>query len=89
MDDHERKAGAEGTLPVQVACGCGTRRLPLRVIPGSAADLRRAMGDTIASDTPVMTYRCRVCKEVVVLRAGDLHFVDVNSDDMAGHTRTS
>ncbi|MEN8376991.1 MAG: hypothetical protein ABFS34_16325 [Gemmatimonadota bacterium] len=89
MDDHERKAGAEGTLPVRVACGCGTRRLPLRVIPGPASDLRQAAGGTISPDTPVMTYRCRVCKEVVVLRAGDLHFVDVHSDDIAGSTRTS
>ncbi len=70
------RSGADA-LPVSASCGCGrARRLPLRVLATAAADLRDGEGKPLPPDLPVMTYRCRVCKEVVVLRAVDLHFSD-------------
>lgn len=43
-------------------------------MPGAVEDLRNAVADVLPPDAPLMTYRCRVCKEVIVLRAADLHF---------------
>ncbi|HSM36499.1 MAG TPA: hypothetical protein VK837_08910 [Longimicrobiales bacterium] len=64
-------------LPVRATCGCGSaRRLPLRVLPEAVSALAGAAGEDLRPDTPLMTYRCRVCKEVVVLRAADLHFTN-------------
>jgi hypothetical protein len=62
-------------LPVRGTCGCGSARsLPLRVLPDGVTALIASVGEGLHPDTPLMTYRCRVCKEVVVLRAVDLHF---------------
>ncbi len=79
----------DDTLPVRVSCGCGrARRLPLRVLATAAADLRDLNGRPLPPDVPVMTYRCRVCKEIVVLRAIDLHFSD-EKEVVAPRTRIS
>lgn len=90
MDDTRGGGSAEGeALAVRGACGCGRHRsLPLRVIPDTASHLRNAIGDALPPETPLMTYRCRVCKQLIVLRASDLHFVDVRSGGVAGPTRT-
>jgi hypothetical protein len=35
--------------------------------------LRNLLDGALAPDDPVMTYRCRKCKEIVVLTASDLY----------------
>lgn len=70
-------ADGNRALPVRATCGCGSaRRLPLRVLPEAVSVLSGAGVDDLRPDTPLMTYRCRLCKEVVVLRAADLHFTN-------------
>lgn len=79
----------DDTLPVSASCRCGrARRLPLRVLATAASDLRDVKGRPLPPDLPLMTYRCRVCKEVVVLRAIDLHFSD-DTEVVAPRTHTS
>jgi hypothetical protein len=84
------KHGVTRALPVRATCGCGSARpLPLRVLPEALSVLVGSGGEELRPDTPLMTYRCRVCKEVVVLRAADLHFTNPTSDRVAKDNRAS
>lgn len=60
-------------VPISARCACSSRRtLPLRLVSDTLTELRGALAGTIHPSTPVLTYRCRYCKSIVVLRARDL-----------------
>jgi len=65
------------TVSIRVPCGCGApRSLPIRLVRNALAHLRAQAGEMLQPDEPVMTYRCRHCKQIVVLRARDLYLAD-------------
>ncbi len=69
-----RRAMFLPTVPVRAACGCAeVRTLPLRLVSDALARLRREAGGKLDPDEPVLTYRCRHCKQVIVLRAQQLY----------------
>jgi len=64
-------------VPIRARCGCeGPRTLPLRFVSDTLAVLRQNVGDLLGPETPVLTYRCRTCKQIIALTARDLFLVD-------------
>ena len=64
-------------VPVKARCGCPTRRtLPVWLVSDTLSFLRSRLAGEIAPGRPVLTYRCRFCKEVVILRARDLFLAE-------------
>jgi hypothetical protein len=62
------------TVPIRVRCGCRTSRtLPLWLVSDTLVFLRQNLNGSLTADAPVMTYRCRHCKEIVILTAGDVY----------------
>ncbi len=64
-------------VPIKAQCSCPSRRtLPVWLVSDTLTEIRAALTGVIAPDRPVLTYRCRVCKDIVVLRARDLYLTD-------------
>ena len=64
------------TVPIRTRCGCGgSKTLPVWLVSDTLVTLRRLLDGALDPDQPVMTYRCRVCKEIVVLTAADVYLV--------------
>lgn len=62
------------TVPIRTRCGCGgSKTLPVWLVSETLVRLRHLLEGALAPDDPVMTYRCRKCKEIVVLTAADLY----------------
>lgn len=73
-------------VPIRARCSCTTRRtLPVWLVSDTLTEIRAALAGVLAPDRPVLTYRCRVCKDVVVLHARDLYFVDGEPGEENGH----
>lgn len=69
--------GIGPAVPIRARCGCaGPRALPLRFVADTLTELRKKVGTTLEPDTPVLTYRCRTCKQIIALTARDLFLVD-------------
>jgi len=65
------------TVSIRAPCGCAVpRSLPIRLVSNALRQLRAEAGGLLRPDEPVMTYRCRHCKQIVVLRARDLYLAD-------------
>lgn len=66
--------GGMPAVPVRVRCACSVARaLPIRLVSDTLSEIRAALAGRIEPRRPVMTYRCRICKEIVILRAEDLY----------------
>ncbi len=62
------------TVPIRVRCGCrATQTLPVWLVSDTLVYLRQTLGGSLAPDQPVMTYRCRHCKQIVPVTASDLY----------------
>jgi hypothetical protein len=62
------------TVPIRVRCGCrASRTLPVWLVSDTLVFLRRSLNGALAPEMPVMTYRCRHCKEIVTLTASDVY----------------
>lgn len=72
-----RAAEVGPTVPIRVTCSCpGERSLPLRLLSDTLSELRLYLRGRMPASRPVLTYRCRHCKEVVVITAGQLYLAD-------------
>ncbi len=70
-------------VPIRARCSCPSRRtLPVRLVSDTLTEIRAALAGVIEPDRPVLTYRCRVCKDIVVLRARDLFLADPQLVDL-------
>jgi hypothetical protein len=64
-------------VPIRARCGCdGPRALPLRFVSDTLSVIRQHIGPVLMPDTPVLTYRCRTCKQIIALTARYLFLVD-------------
>lgn len=64
------------TVPLKIDCGCKyTRSIPLHMVSDTLAKLREIIDGEMDADTPIQTFRCRHCKEIVELTAKDLYLV--------------
>ncbi len=87
-DGHSKEALMEGAwdsplpaVPIRVRCSCASRRtLPVWLVSDALTQIRVALNGVLGPDRPVMTYRCRVCKDLVILRARDLDLADAPSE---------
>jgi hypothetical protein len=62
------------TVPIRVRCGCRTpQTLPVWLVSDPLAFLRQTLSGALAPDAPVMTYRCRHCKQITVITAADIY----------------
>lgn len=69
-------------VPIKASCSCaGKRTLPVWLVSDTLTEMRAALAGVIEPDRPVLTYRCRVCKDIVVLRARDLYLIDPEAAD--------
>ena len=69
--------GIGPAVPIRARCGCdGPRALPLRFVADTLTLLRQRVGAALEPETPVLTYRCRTCKQIIALTARDLFLVD-------------
>ncbi len=67
-------------VPLKVRCACANRRtLPVWLVSDTLTELRSALAGVLQPARPVLTYRCRFCKQTIVLRAKDL-FLTVDSE---------
>lgn len=64
-------------VPIRIRCSCTSRRtLPVWFVSDALTQMRAALAGVLGPDRPIMTYRCRLCKDLVILRARDLYLVD-------------
>ena len=62
------------TVPIKVRCGCRSpQTLPVWLVSDTLAFLRQSLRGSLKPEAPVMTYRCRHCKQIVVLTASDIY----------------
>lgn len=65
------------TVALNVRCGCATaRRVPIRLASDGLSLLRQHVRGQLPGDLPIMTYKCRHCKQVATLTAADLYLAD-------------
>ncbi len=70
-------------VPIKARCSCTAKRtLPVWLVSDTLTEIRAALMGVIAPDCPVLTYRCRVCKDIVVLRARDLYLTDAEAIEL-------
>jgi hypothetical protein len=64
-------------VPIRARCGCGgARTLPVWLVSDTLVTLRQQLNGTLKPDDPVMTYRCRHCKQIVILTASEVYLSD-------------
>ncbi|HET9981959.1 MAG TPA: hypothetical protein VFQ38_00160 [Longimicrobiales bacterium] len=60
-------------VPIKARCACHTSRtLPVWLVTDALTVLRERLSGALEPDQPVLTYRCRSCKQIIALSARDL-----------------
>lgn len=60
-------------VPIKARCACSTSRtLPVWLVSDTLKLLRERLAGALDPDQPVLTYRCRSCKQIIALKARDL-----------------